>query len=419
MDNSILSVSQFITRINIGLKKAKVKIIGEVGRADVGPKGHVYFTLRDENKQSVISCAIWKFKYDLFGIELKEGLKVIISGAPEIYPSTGRLSLIVTSLEIAGEGVLKKEYEKLKKKLSEEGIFAPERKREIPQYPKKIGLITSLRGAVIADFSNNLGKYGFEVKIIDCRVEGQEAVSDILGAIRTFKKKDIELLVIMRGGGALETLAPLMPFNNEKLVREVAKFPVPVISAIGHHKDVPLLSMASDFNVSTPSIAATTINRSWDNLLSFLENEERKIFYSYQDILKKGEESLKTIATLIKDSKELIFKKYEEIENKLRVSYFVFKNNIINVKINFEGKKNKIILDMERCLDEAINYLEKTEKIVFANSPERQLSLGYSITRAKGKILKSVQGLLEGEEISVALKDGSVISNVKKIIKKN
>ena len=144
MEDKIFTISEYINLINQGLKEFSAKIIGEVGEVNVWATGHVSFTLKDEKNKSVINCIIWKSRYELYGIELKEGNKIIASGYPEIWPLTGRLSFKAEVIEYAGEGILKKEYEKLKKKLTEEGIFEISRKRAIPTYPQKIGVITSL-----------------------------------------------------------------------------------------------------------------------------------------------------------------------------------------------------------------------------------------------------------------------------------
>ena len=129
----IFSVSEYIELLNIGLKKSRAKIIGEVTEIKKGPTGHFYFSLKDAKDESIISCIMWKSNYRLYGIDLKEGEKIIATGAPNIYAPTGRLSFIADAIEFAGEGVLKKEYEKLKKKLAEEGIFAEAKKRPMPK----------------------------------------------------------------------------------------------------------------------------------------------------------------------------------------------------------------------------------------------------------------------------------------------
>src|SRR3989344_6356905 len=200
--DKIFSVSEFIYLLNIGLKSSRAKIVGEVGESKVYPSGHCYFTLKDEKDGAMMNCIIWKSRYQLYGIKMAEGMKILASGYPEIYPLSGKLSFIAETVELAGEGELKKQYEELKKKLTEEGIFAEEKKRPLPAYPQKVGVITSKQGAVLADFLNNLGRFGFKIKMIDSRVEGQEAVADLLSAIKTLKKQDIEALVIIRGGGS-------------------------------------------------------------------------------------------------------------------------------------------------------------------------------------------------------------------------
>jgi len=366
-ENKIFSVSEFIALLNIGLKKSVVKIMGEVGQVQFGPTGHVYFTMKDEKELGLLNCIIWKSKYMLYGIKLQEGMKIMASGYPEVYAPNGRLSFIAETIELAGEGTLKKQYEELKKKLTEEGLFAEERKRPLPLYPHKIGLITSKKGAVLGDFLSNIGKFGFKITMIDSRVEGQEAVLELLAAIKTFRKKDIDLLAIIRGGGSMESL---MPFNNEFLVREVANFPTPVIVAIGHDKDEPLIDLVADVSVSTPSIVATTISQSWEDLALFLEKQERDIFSRYQAIFD-----------------------------------------------NFEAAERKIMIIFERfkaALAAIGQMLARCEKVAFLNNPERNLRLGYSIASINGTIIRKIKDVNIGNVIDIKVSDGKIISEVKK-----
>jgi len=327
-EDKIFSISEYIGFLNSELKRCAAKIIGEVGKVDIYPSGHVYFSLRDEKDQSVINCIIWRSQYRLFGIEIKEGIKIIATGRPEIYKQTGRFSFIAETIELAGEGILKKEYEKLKKKLGDEGIFEESKKRAIPAYPQKIGIITSKQGAVLADFLSNIGNYGFKIKMVDSRVEGQSAITDLLSAIKTIKKKDIEVLVIMRGGGSFESL---QPFNNELLIREVANFPVPVIVAIGHDKDVSLVSLAADLEVSTPSIAAITLSKSWKEAIIFLERYERNIIGGYENILQNVHSLINRSIDIVRDSKNMIVDEYKRIENKIKISFQNFSNSLDNI----------------------------------------------------------------------------------------
>ncbi|MFA4998656.1 MAG: exodeoxyribonuclease VII large subunit [Candidatus Paceibacterota bacterium] len=390
--DKIFSVSEFISLLNIGLKSSKAKIVGEVGEAKAGPTGHVYFTLKDEKDQSMMSCIIWKSRYQLYGVKLQEGMKIMASGYPEIYPPSGRLSFIAETIELAGEGELKKQYDELKKKLEKEGVFAEERKRPIPRYPQKIGVITSKQGAVIADFLNNIGKFGFKIKMIDSRVEGQEAVRDLLASIKTFRKTDIEVLVIIRGGGSLESL---MPFNNELLVREVSGFPVPVIAGIGHDKDEPLVALAADASESTPTAVANLLNESWEQTLLLLERYERDIIGRY----------------------ETIFDNYKEIENELRISLSNFKNALLNAKISLRDSLNKSFFGFGILLSKVNQKVVQAEKAIFLNNPERQLRLGYSIARCNGKIIRKTGDVKIGENMDVRVLDGVISSEVKNIKK--
>jgi len=389
-NDKIFSVSEFIYLLNIGLKSSKAKIIGEVTEIKISSLGHVYFSLKDEKDGAVINCIIWKTRYNLYGIRLEAGMKILASGYPEIYAPLGKLSFIAETIELAGEGELKKQYDELKKKLTEEGIFAEERKRPIPKYPQNIGVITSRQGAVLADFLNNVGKFGFKIKMIDSRVEGQEAVGDLLSSIKTFKNKDIDVLVIIRGGGSFESL---MPFNNEALIREVANFKVPVIAGVGHHKDEPLITFAADVSVSTPTAAANYLNQSWEEALLLLERYERGIIGSYQEI----------------------FENYKTIENKLKISLQNFKNAISGVKIELRNYLDKSFAGFKSILSTLSEKLVQSEKVILLNNPERQLKLGYSIAIAEGGVIRKINDVKIGQSFDLRVSNGRINSEVKKL----
>ena len=412
----VFSVSEYLSILNTGLRKYEAKIIGEVSKVDLSRTGNVYFYLKDEKDQSVLNCMIYKNKYDIYGIELKEGLKIIAEGYPNLHKFYG-FTFIAEVIEYSGEGILKKEYEKLKKKLTEEGFFAKERKRPIPLYPQKIGVITSLKGAVIADFSNNLGKFGFKVKMVDSRVEGQAAVADLLLSIKTLREQDIEVLVIMRGGGFLESMMPLMPFNNELLIREVVNFPVPVIVAIGHHKDVPLLSLAADLEVSAPGIAATTLSESWKQATLFLERYERSIIDNYKEILDSAHNFTNQATEIISGYCDSISSRYKEIENRLKISLRNFQNALLNAKMNLRNSVTKSFSGFRALLFRVNKQLEYAEKVVNSNNPERQLMLGYSIAKCEGKIIRWVKNAKIGKDLDLRVIDGTIISEVKNINK--
>jgi len=413
----IFSISEYLNFLNTGLRNYRAKIIGEVSKVDFGPTGNVYFYLKDEKDQSTLKCMIYKNKYDMYGIKLEEGVKIIAEGYPNLHKFYS-FAFIAEVIEYSGEGTLRKEYEKLKKKLTEEGLFAEERKRSIPLYPQKIGIITSLKGGeVIADFSNNLGKFGFKVKMVDSRVEGQVAITDLLPSIKTLKKQDIEVLVIMRGGGSLESMMPLMPFNNELLIREVVNFPVPVIVAIGHHKDVPLMALAADLNVSTPSIAATTLNESWKQAALFLERHERNIIDNYGEVLDNAQNTIGHAIEIIRDYCDSIINKYREVENKLKLSLNNFQNALFNVKINLDDLAAKSFSGFKALIFKTNKQLEYIEKAINSHNPERRLAVGYSIARCDGRIIRRIRDAKVGDDIDLMISDGRIISKIKNINK--
>ena len=388
--DKIYSISEFVAFLNEDLKWMKTKIVGEVGEAKAGPTGHMYFTLKDEKDGAMLNCIMWSSKYRLFGITLEPGKKIVAFGCPSIYAPAGKLSFIADTIELAGEGDIKKQYDELKAKLTKEGLFDVVNKRPIPKYPHKIGVITSKQGAVIHDFLNNIGKFGFDIKMIDSRVEGQGAVEDLLAAIQTFRKKDLDVLIIIRGGGSMESL---MPFNNELLVREVVGFPVPVLVGIGHDKDVPLVAMAADRSESTPTAVANLLNESWEQALLLLERFERKIFASYG----------------------LIFEKFKAVENRFNISLQNFRNNLLNIKNNLKKYSQEYVLSFTLLCDKTKQKLQNIEKVVNLNNPERNLKLGYSIATSNGKIIRKTNEVKVGQSLEVKVSDGIISSEIKNI----
>lgn len=410
-----VSVSDYITIINELISRIRVKVIGEVTEMKVASSGHVYFSLKDEKSGDVISCAAWNSIYRMCGVKIENGMKVILSGTPDVYRARGSLTFKVSTIELAGEGALKKAYDDLKNRLTKEGLFDEERKRDLPEYPQKIGVITSVKGAVIHDFVNNLGKFGFKVFVCDSRVEGQEAVEDLLKAFRIMEKKEIDLLVLIRGGGSLQSLNA---FDNEMIVREIVNFKVPVIAGIGHHEDITLAALAADFAESTPTATANLISsgfvRAADKVLSY----ERAINNSFEKIIYRRREGIKeqteTITLYFKNLIEKYKKKEEDIKRITSNTLYFIKNE----KQRVENIEKNIINSFARGVIGIKKTLEGYSNIILNNDPEKQLKLGYAIMRKNGKIIKSVNEINEGESTETLLYDGTFISEIKQINKK-
>lgn len=374
-EERIFTIAEYIDLLNVFFKSQSARIVGEISELKRAASGHVYFSIKDKESPGSLDAIIWSRNYQLCGIALEVGMEVILNGHPNVYPNSGRLSFVADTVELVGEGALKKAYDDLRRKLEAEGAFALERKRALPEYPQRIGVITSLKGAVIHDFENNLGKFGFEVNVIDSRVEGAQAARPLLAAINAMREvaegegsRGIEALVIIRGGGSLESL---QAFNNEALVRAVMEFPVPVIAGIGHDQDVPLVALAADHMVSTPTAAAHVLSRSWEE--------------AYAKVLE-----------------------FAGLLNRFPLELQRVENALANT---WDGLCNMF----ERSLDAARQTVALGAQAIKHNDPSRQLALGYSIARRNGKVVRSTAGLSPGDTLALTVRDGTIDSLITNI----
>jgi exodeoxyribonuclease VII large subunit len=366
----VFSIAEFIEILNVFFRAKEVRITGEISELKRAASGHIYFTIKDKKDGAVLDAIMWSRNYQLCGVALEVGMEVILAGHPNIYPQNGRLSFVADTVELVGEGALKKAYDALKNKLSAEGIFEESRKRPLPEFPHKIGVITSLKGAVIHDFENNLGKFGFVVNVVDARVEGQQALVSLLDSFAALRKiaeeddgRGLDALVVIRGGGSLESL---QAFNNEAIVRAIVEFPVPVIAGIGHDKDVPLAALAADYMTSTPTAAAHLLNRSWEEAYAKV--------YQLNSVFVRMQQELKRIRTDLD----------------------------IALATMIDSTASRI-----KWMAEQIDYAERFIKL---NNPKRQLKLGYSIARKDGKILRSAGSVKPGDDLETEFADGTVRS---------
>lgn len=339
---------------------------------------------------------------------------MILSGTPDIYKPNGRISLKVSSAEFVGEGALKIAYDKLKIKLEAEGLFASTKKRALPELPQRVGLITSKEGAAIGDFQMNLGQFGFQVRFIDSRVEGQQAVSELLSAIRSFRRHDIEVLVLLRGGGSLESL---LPFNNERLVREVADFPVPVLVGVGHERDISLIGLAADAMVSTPTAAAEALNSTWQQAGWQVERHQQTLRTRFEQVLRERRSTLAGSFRFIQDQLQTIFDNFTHTEQGLRRVFVSMRGELLNRHRLLNEFPTVFTRDMKMQLLGTKRDVLSIEKALETHNPARQLRLGYSIVRSASRVVRSVSQVKKGERVEVRLEDGTFASNVTDITK--
>lgn len=384
----IISVSQYLDKLNNTLSGEGAKIIGEVSGVQQYPgRSYLYFSIRDTKDGSTIKCFMWKKDFRISGVELRDGLEVVVTAYPSIYKPNGGLSLQVEMVEMVGQGALQVAYEKLKKKLELEGLFNVERKREIPIYPHRIGVITSKSGAVINDFLMNIGKFGYEILFVDSRVEGAEAIKDLLSAINTLKNKNLDVLVIMRGGGSLESF---LAFNNEALVRAVAEFPAPTLTGIGHDKDISLVSLVSDKNVSTPTAVANLLNSTWSEALHMVNISEQKILSQFSKLFET-----------FKRAEEIFLRSVDRVESSIFRAYDTISMYVKDLTLGFT-----------KATENFEDFLKQVAKIIELSNPEHQLAHGYSIVKLKGKVIRRRKDAHIGDKLDILVSDGTIASEV-------
>jgi exodeoxyribonuclease VII large subunit len=405
----VFSVADYLEILNAGLRQFEAKVIGEITSLDIRGN-YLFFSIKDKKENALLPCFMWGTAYKMSGILLEEGMEVAVSGFPEMYKPSGRLTFRADAVELVGEGALKKAYDELKKKLEKEGLFAEARKKPIPEYPQNIGLITSATGAVIHDFLNNIGKFGFKISFRDSRVEGALAVKELVSAVRYFKKrKGIDVLILIRGGGSLESL---QAFNNETLVREIADCPFPVLVGIGHDKDVPLVSLVADKAGSTPTAVAKLLNSAWESALSKVRISEQKIFNRFGEVLYEKKDILRERSKNMEEKFRAIFERFRAAEEKIKRNFAAIGGSLSRAKERTKQAEKALPGKLENHFKRYKERLGYAEKMIAVNNPMRQLRLGYSLAFAKGKIIRRTEDVRSGDEIKIRVEDGNIDARV-------
>ncbi|MHB0870343.1 MAG: exodeoxyribonuclease VII large subunit [Chloroflexota bacterium] len=273
---------------------ADLWIHGEISNFSRSPSGHLYFTLKDGQAQ--LKCALFRSSQRRLGVELSNGLSVLAHGRVSFYEAQGSCQLYVDAVQPEGVGLLHLQFEALRARLEAEGLFAPERKRSLPAYPRRVGLVTSPTGAVIHDFLTIVGRrYPLaEIVVAPSSVQGETAPGEVIAALEMLNhyhlaRMPLDLIVIARGGGSMEDLAA---FNHEGLARAIFASAVPVVSAIGHETDYTIADFVADLRAPTPSAAAELVTPSVLDCRTQLADLRRRLIRGMQDGLQETEGAL-------------------------------------------------------------------------------------------------------------------------------
>jgi len=439
----ILSVSDLNNSAKRLLEKnySSIWIQGEVTNFRSYDSGHWYFKVKDDNSE--IQCVMFRFRNNSANMKPSDGDQVVLNGSISMYVAKGSYQFQVDSIEYAGEGVLLKSFEALKKRLQNDGYFDEETKLNLPHLPQHIAVISSANGAVIQDIRNVINRRAplIDITLIPALVQGDGSEESLLNALTQVKKlndlKKVNALILARGGGSLEDL---WSFNSEKLAMEIFKLQIPTISAIGHETDFTICDFVSDLRAPTPSAAAEIISESYLEKFAELTEISNLLGTYFKNILNGYDNKLKIIQKSLINPKTKIFQnhqKLDEYENLLNIN---IKGVIVKLKNNIALSKSELsnlsplqnILIRKKELQSNQNILLKImdtfielKKERFSRligemnslSPLNVLSRGYSITNNKktGKIIRNQNDVSPGDvittKVSETLFDSKVIKS--------
>jgi len=442
-NQEIISVGELNRSAKYLLEDAftNIAVIGEISNMSRPSSGHIYFTLKDED--GAIGCAMWRSQASKLNFNPEDGDKCILKGQVSLYPATGRYQLMVKSIEQAGAGNLMHQFEKLKKKLESEGLFDQSKKLSIPQAPKHIGVITSSSTAAFQDIVSTIQRRApfAQVSISPAVVQGDTAPNTIINSLnRIIKFNDhnqdnpIDLVLICRGGGSIEDL---WCFNNENLARDIASFPIPTISGVGHEIDFTICDFVADMRAPTPTASAeiaTEFNfQAKDKIINLYTDLGRTITNSILNKIQKIEYLKKNIRSPLMilreqnqkiDSYELQLKQNIKMllaENKQTLSLLRSRlkerspnKYIQQLNTKIDNIKNLIKKEIKSSINRNSVFIQEYEKNLEILNPLSILERGYSIIQNKsGKSIKSNQDVKVGETLTARLNKGFIDIEVK------
>ncbi len=391
--DTVFSVTDLTTIIKNLLENSFVNITleGEISSYRPNSSGHLYFTLKDENAQ--ISAVMFRGKAMALAFAPKDGMKVRCTGTISVYAPRGNYQIIISKMEIAGEGNILQILEERKRKLAAEGLFDQNRKKKIPLFPKRIGVVTSSTGAALRDILQITKRRNpaVEVIVFPAVVQGNEAAATIVRQIEAANDFDmVDTLIVGRGGGSIEDL---LPFSEESVVRAVAQSHIPVISAVGHEIDWALCDYAADLRAPTPSAAAEIAVPQMIDIKNDLAGYKNEMLST---INSKVEKMKLLIKSFNPDSMEMRFRTIEQ-------PYLM----------RFENARQALKQNLDEKIRALRNYLAQSVQILEGASPKTILARGYSMVKSEsGKIIRSSADVKSGEKIEIYPAEGKIAATV-------
>ena len=387
-----LTVSDLTRKIKQILESGfpSIAVQGEISNFKHHSSGHLYFTLKDEGAQ--LPCVMWRSRASVLPFVPEDGMKVIAGGRITVYEVRGSYQLDVQSIRPLGAGELQAAFEQLKQKLGSEGLFDRDRKRALPEIPRRIGVVTSPTGAVLQDMKNVFRRRfpGIELILNPVRVQGSGAAAEIAAALDDLSRfGEVDLVIVARGGGSLEDL---WAFNEEIVARAIARCRVPVVSAVGHETDFTIADFVADLRAPTPSAAAEMAVPDRRELLENVADSWYRIKQAVVDIVSNQKERIHNLLNSYAFNRpvDILRQHSQHVDEVLRALHRV------------AGHAFALTSTRQRSLDQRLMALD----------PRLALKRGYAIVRKDGSIVNSARQLHGRDAIDVEFQDGTVRSTI-------
>lgn len=398
MKNKVFSVTQINTYIkrmfqsDYALRRISIK--GQVSNCKYHSSGHIYFSLKDEGSQ--ISCVMFaNARYDGLKFELEDGQEVVVDGNISVYERGGSYQLYAQEIRLNGIGELYVAYEMLKQKLYEEGLFYHEKKKPIPKNPKKIGVVTARTGAAIHDIISTAKRRNPYVQLIlyPAKVQGDGASDTIVAGIKALDQYGVDIIIVGRGGGSIEDL---WAFNEEKVARAIYEAQTPIISGTGHEVDTTIADYAADLRAATPTAACELAVPDIREVMEGIINKEY------------------TLRTLLKQVVRRYQMKLQQYQ--ITIANFDPRFQLQEQKMHLAELEEQIHAVMKNKMTDYQHKLELYTKELHGLSPTAKLINGFGyIEGSNGEPVTSVKKVMEGDQISLTISDGTIITKAEQI----
>ena len=415
---------------------------GEISNLRRQSSGHIYFTLKDESAQ--LACVLFAGQTaQLRGMKFADGVQVQLFGQITVYEARGSYQMIVRRVQECGVGALQAKFEELKRRLDAEGLFSAERKRVLPKFPNRIGVVTSPTGAAIQDFLNVLHRRqrGISVVIYPVRVQGKGAAAEIAAAVRAFGDpssmniEPVDVIVVTRGGGSLEDL---WEFNEEVVARAIAESPVPVVSAVGHEIDFTIADFAADLRAPTPSAAAEILSADSADLLARLDHLAARLRRPVKNKIDALRSFLNSVARtalfqeparVLREHQQNLDRLSEDLEtcteSQMQANRLTLERHSRTIVSHSPERRITEMLHSLAMRDEAMerlcrnrlrdhhSRLEKSHAVLEALNPSAALARGYTLTLDEyGHVIRSATATINGQCLNTRFHDGTVMSRI-------